>query len=321
MKYKMNIIGNGVESKNEIDNDYIIVDPPLETLDEKYIDLDSPPKVSFVIPTFNNEDTLAKTLRSIITQDYPDFEIIIVDGYSKDKTIEIAKKYTDKIFFDEGTYGSACQTGVEHSTGEILGLFDSDIIFPHGTWLMDAMKYFNYSERVSTVWPDQNSPPDGFHITKLHFNLYKIIIDARIRRKRGLFGGGNSLITKKSICEIGGIDKNIHWGADFDWAQKLKHNQYQVVFIKDCIYHNTMRSIKEFTKKQFVGAKTFTKTGLGFMNLSFSDVVYEHIIGIRGMIIGLIKDRDVSWLFYPYCVMTRLIAFIYTYLKNIVHHK
>ena len=305
------------ENKKE----YIIVDPPERSFKGNNVDLNNPPKISFIIPTFNNEDTLDKCLDSIIAQEYPDFEIIIVDGYSADKTIEIAEKYTDKIYFDKGSYGSACQTGIEHSTGQVIGLFDSDIIFPHRNWLIGAIKYFNYSDRVSTVWPDQKAPPNGVYLTKLHFNLYKLIIDARIRRKRGLFGGGNSLIAKKSINKIGGIDRSIHWGADFDWAQKLKDNQYQVIFIKDYIYHNTMRSVREFIKKQFVGAKTFTKTGFGLMNLSFTDIFYEHIIGTKGMLIGLIKYRDASWLFYPFYVLTRVIAFMFTYLKNLIYRK
>lgn len=74
------------------DDEYIIVESPELQQNGSIIDLNNLPKVSFCIPTLNNEDTIEKCLSSIANQDYPSVEIIIVDGNSKDKTIEIAKK-------------------------------------------------------------------------------------------------------------------------------------------------------------------------------------------------------------------------------------
>ncbi|MCD6099026.1 MAG: hypothetical protein J7K33_00425, partial [Candidatus Marinimicrobia bacterium] len=99
---------------------------------------------------------------------------------------------------------------------------------------------------------------------------------------------------------------------------KLKDHGYQVVYIRDPLYHDTMRSLKEFARKQFTGAKTFTRTGFQLMNLSSRDVFYEQVIlGTRGMIKGLIKDRDVSWLLFPLFVLIRGAAYGYTYVKNL----
>ena len=304
--------------RNE-DDDYIIVAPPSSELQGNIINLNDLPRVSFCIPTFNNEDTLDKCLSSVINQEYPDIEIIIVDGYSKDKTIEIAKKYTNKIYFDDGLLGSARQTGVENSTGQILALFDSDIIIPHKNWLINAIKYFNYSNNVSTVWPVNVAPPNGSLTVRLYFNHWKVIIEDRIKNKRGLYGGGNALFLRKSIEEIGGIDKTLHWGEDFDWALKLKERGYQVIFIRDPLYHDTMQSLGEFAKKQFTGAKTFTSTGFQLMKLSASDVFYEQImLGAKGMVKGLVVDRDVSWFIFPFFVLIRGIAYLYTYARGIL---
>lgn len=307
------------EGKNE---EYIVVNPSLTMFKGNTLDLGNPPRVSFCIPTLNNEDTLDKCLNSIINQDYPDFEIIIVDGYSKDKTIEIAKKYTNKIYFDEGTYGSACQTGVDHSTGQILALFDSDIIIPHKKWLINAIKYFNYSNKVSTVWPMCVAPANVSLTARLYSNHSKIIMEDRIKKKRGVYGGGNALFLRKCIEEIGGIDRSIHWGADIDWAKKLKDRGYKVVFINYPVYHDTMRSLKQFTKKQFYGARTFTKLGFQLMNLSLGDVLCEQIIlGAKGMVVGLIKYRDISWLLFPLFVCIKVFAYVYTYLVNLISKK
>lgn len=308
--------------KDERNEDYIVIEPSPNTFGGNTIDLNNPPRISFCIPTLNNENTLDRCLNSIINQEYPDIEIIIVDGYSKDKTIEIAEKYTDKIYFDDGTLGSARQTSIEHSTGQILALFDADIIIPHEKWLINAIRYFNYSNRVSTVWPMNAAPPNSSMVTRLYFNHWRIIMEDRIKKGRSVYGGGNALFLKKCIEEIGGVDRSLHWGEDFDWARKLKDHGYQVVYIRDPLYHDTMRSLKEFARKQFIGAETFTRTGFQLMNLSSRDVFYEQVIlGARGMIKGLIKDRDVSWLLFPLFVFIRGIAYGYTYVKNLGEDK
>jgi hypothetical protein len=120
--------------------------------------------------------------------------------------------------------------------------------------------------------------------------------------------------------EIGGIDKSLHWGEDFDWAKKLKDHGYQVVFITDPLYHDTMSSVKEFAKKQFTGARTFTETGFQLMNLSQKDVFREQVIlGLKGMMNGVVKEKDTAWLLFPLLVFIRGTAYGYTYLKNFVY--
>jgi glycosyltransferase involved in cell wall biosynthesis len=73
------------------------------------MEIDNLPSISVVIPTFNSENTLGMCLESIVSQDYPKdkIKIIIADGGSVDKTLEIAKRYTDKIFNNQLKTGEA----------------------------------------------------------------------------------------------------------------------------------------------------------------------------------------------------------------------
>ena len=299
----------GVLTKHQ---DYIISDPILSQRRSNTVDISKPPRVSFCIPTLNNENILEKCLKSIAGQKYPDKEIIVIDGYSKDGTLKIAEKYADKVVFDKGTYGSACQTGIDNATGQIIGLFDSDTEMPHDRWLINAIEYFNYGEKVSTVWPLQAPSPQSTVTTRFYLEHWNMILADRISRNRGLFGGGNGLFLTMALNEIGGIDRKIHWGADFDWAQKLKDSCYQVVLIKDPIYHHTMTSFKQFARKQFVGADTFMETGFEMMGLSDWDIFREQfVIGTIGMVRGLLQERDSSWLlFFPF-LGTKMMAYSY----------
>ena len=304
---------------NQTKNEYIVVNPPDDALTSGVVDFNTPPLVSFCIPTKNNEETLENCLRSVSAQDYPSFEIIIIDGYSTDRTLEIAKKYTDNIFFDSVGYGNACQIGLNQAKGEIIASIDSDIIIPHSHWLNNTLKFFNYSDDVSTVWPVNTSPPGSSATTRLYFKIWRLSVDDRIKKGISYYGGGNSLFKKACFTAIGGVNPAIHWGADFDWAMQFKNRGYKVVLSRDPLYHDTMRTLKEFYRKQFTGAKTFTKTGFGLMGLSMKDVLYENFfLGIYGMIRGLILERDPAWLYYPLFLMIRVVAYSFTTINNIL---
>jgi len=299
------------------DMDYIVVNPPPDTLQADIIDIKNPPLVSFCIPTKNNEDTLESCLSSIVDQDYPNIEIVIIDGKSTDNTIAIARKFTDKVYSEKGMLGKARQRSLEEAAGSVVALFDSDIIIPHKNWLANMIQYFNYSTDISTVWPYYTFPPGSSRTTRLYLKLWRVITEDRIAQKRSFFGGGNSLFRKECFDSIGGINQDIHWGEDFDWAKKFKDIGYRVVMVDDPIYHDTMHTLKEFYHKQFVGAKTFTQTGFGIMGLSTKEILYENfILGPKAMIRGLFIDRDLCWLYYPLFLGIRILAYSYILLHN-----
>ena len=87
------------------------------------------PLVSIIIPTLNEErnlpivlDDIEKTMKAV----KKDYEIIIVDGHSKDDTVEIAKKYKSKIVYDRIGKGSALRTGIHEAKGDIIVMMDAD---------------------------------------------------------------------------------------------------------------------------------------------------------------------------------------------------
>lgn len=85
------------------------------------------PKFSIIVPVYNVEDYIEKCLESIKNQTYKDYEVIIVNDGSKDKSIEKAKKYPYKIINQKNMGLSAARnTGVKQSTGEYIIFLDSD---------------------------------------------------------------------------------------------------------------------------------------------------------------------------------------------------
>ena len=90
-------------------------------------------KISVITVTKNSEKFLEENLQSLKKQSYRNFEHIIIDGQSTDKTIDIIKKYSSEIYYwvsesDNGLY-EAMNKGIERSTGDIIGILNSDDIF------------------------------------------------------------------------------------------------------------------------------------------------------------------------------------------------
>lgn len=87
-------------------------------------------KLSVIIPTFNEEGTIAACISSLRTQNYLDFEIIAVDDGSKDKTLGILKGSGVKVLSQKHRGpGAARNLGAKHATGEILIFIDADMTF------------------------------------------------------------------------------------------------------------------------------------------------------------------------------------------------
>ncbi len=86
-------------------------------------------KVSVIIPTLNEEKLLPSTLRSLNAQTYKDFELIVKDGLSVDKTVDLAKKYGAKVIsLKDSSAGEARNQGARYARGDILVFLDADTL-------------------------------------------------------------------------------------------------------------------------------------------------------------------------------------------------
>lgn len=114
------------------------------------------PKISIVIPSYNKADYIEETLKSIISQDYPNLEVIIQDGGSDDGTLEIIKKYAKKCPAiieweskkDKGQT-DAINKGLKKATGDILTYINADDIYEKGA-LRIVGEYF--ARKPKTLW-------------------------------------------------------------------------------------------------------------------------------------------------------------------------
>lgn len=141
------------------------------------------PSVSIVIATFNAQNTIRQCLESIQKQHYPKekIELIIVDGSSKDQTVKIAKKFTNKIISigsnkQNAEYNKAI--GVSKASGEFLLMLDHDNILPHKNWIQNMIEPLVKHKEVV-----------GVETLRYHYDPHASLLD----RYFGLFGAGDPL--------------------------------------------------------------------------------------------------------------------------------
>jgi glycosyltransferase involved in cell wall biosynthesis len=108
------------------------------------------PKISIVTPSYNQGKFIERTILSILNQDYKNFEYIIMDGGSTDETLEILKKYDDKIIWksekDNGQ-SDAINKGIKMATGEIIAYLNSDDTYEPGALKKVAEFFENNSDK------------------------------------------------------------------------------------------------------------------------------------------------------------------------------
>ena len=116
------------------------------------------PTFSIITATYNSETTISETIDSLLSQDFNDFEILIIDGLSTDNTLKIARGYNDSrinIYSekDKGIF-DALNKGINKSSGKFIGFLHSDDTFTDNTVLSNIFKSFE--NNIDGVYGDLN---------------------------------------------------------------------------------------------------------------------------------------------------------------------
>lgn len=110
------------------------------------------PRISIVTPSLNQGKFLEQTLRSVLDQGYPDLEYIVIDGGSTDGSVEIIRRYSDRLKYwvsepDRG-HGDALNKGFAHATGQVMGWINSDDMLSASSLRIVGEIFSQLGERV-----------------------------------------------------------------------------------------------------------------------------------------------------------------------------
>jgi glycosyltransferase involved in cell wall biosynthesis len=136
------------------------------------------PLVSIVTPSFNQARYLEATLRSVLGQDYPNMEYLVVDGASSDGSIEIIRRYADRLTWwvsekDSGQ-SEAINKGLHRARGEFIGWLNSDDLYLPGA-VSAAVKVFQSHPQAGLVYGDaQAIDADGKPFNVMRARQYSL---------------------------------------------------------------------------------------------------------------------------------------------------
>jgi len=185
------------------------------------------PKVSIIMPSFNQGRFLEASIQSVLAQDYPNLEYIVVDGGSKDESVEIIRKYQDHLDWwvsekDKG-HADALNKGFSHATGEILAWLNSDdIYFPNA--VSEAVAVLTSQPEVGMVYADAELIDDS-GVTVGRFGSKQTSYRQMLRGSVHI-PQATTFIRADVWRQVGPLDLSLFFSFDYDlWVKIAKASQ------------------------------------------------------------------------------------------------
>ena len=220
-----------------------------------------PPKISVVVPSFNTGNFIETTLQSIVNQDYPNIECIVMDGGSTDGTLEILKKYEGRITWtsekDKGQ-SDAINKGLQKTTGDIMAFLNADDVYEPGCFRKVA-DYFQ--QHPATQWLYGKCyiiDKDNKEIRRW-LTAYKHFWQKRYTYNRILllnFIPQPAAFWRRELWEeIGLFDVNEHWAMDYDYWLRAGV-KYPPGFIDDYLARFRFHAVSKSSRGYVVANRT-----------------------------------------------------------------
>jgi glycosyltransferase involved in cell wall biosynthesis len=190
------------------------------------------PYISIVTPSLNQGAYIEENIKSVLNQNYPDFEHIIIDGGSTDGTIDILKEYKHLIWISERDRGqsAAINKGFRRAKGEIIGWLNSDDCY-EPTAFFTVIQELNRSGRKYVVFGDCYAIDEkGNRIGYLKGELPHPKDWFKYWRKDYRIPSASVFFYKDIFRNVGYLDENIHYVMDDDyWLRIKEHYQFHYI--------------------------------------------------------------------------------------------
>jgi glycosyltransferase involved in cell wall biosynthesis len=198
-------------------------------------------ELSIIIPTYNEEKHLPRLLDSIKRQEFKDYEIIIADANSKDKTREIAKKH-GCIVVEGGLPSKGRNNGANAARGKFLLFLDADIVIPPD-YLKESLREFK--ERDLGIAISKVTPISSKIIDKFLYSIANMFFTA-MEKIKPHGAGFCGILTKKSLhTSIGCFDESITYSEDAYYIEKIGRSSKFGVLRNSNIFLSVRRLDKE----------------------------------------------------------------------------
>lgn len=194
------------------------------------------PKVSVVVPTYNRAGLLPRAIRSVLAQTYEDFELIVVDDHSTDRTPTVITSFGDprlKVLRhpQNGGQSMAFNTGMEHAQGEYVAFLDDD-----DEWLPDKLGaqvalLDAAPAKVAMIhgWRDIVDDRDDRTVNSIRRTLRGNIYEHMLALETPV--PPSSWLLRKAVAKSIGFDEDLHVAKDLDFVARFCQEGWEVDYV------------------------------------------------------------------------------------------
>ena len=234
-------------------------------------------KISIITSVYNNAETIREAIESVLEQTYDNIEYIIIDGGSKDETVDIIRTYQDRITTfisepDRGIY-DGLNKGVALATGDVIAFLHSDDLYADTDVITRIAEAFNatgadavYGDLVYTPKSDTSKVLRYWKSRDFHPKLLK----------QGWMPAHPTFFVRRELYERHGLfDTSFRIAADYDFMLRVLSKNIKTHYLPNVLYKmrvggESNKSIKNIILK---------------MREDYRALKYNHIGGIRALII------------------------------------
>lgn len=268
-------------------------------------------KISVVINTYNREKHLSNTLNALRYQRHDDFEVIVVNGPSTDKTNDVLMAYNSlvkAVSCPVANLSISRNIGIENSTGEIVAFLDDDAI-PEPTWLLRLEKAYHdpevggaggftrdhtgYDYQCQVVVCDRLGDSENF----LNVQSANVLHRPGCDRYYSLTGC-NSSFRRSALIEIGGFDEEYAYFLDeTDVCLRIVDKGYKLKYVSDAqVLHkyaeSHLRNQEKIPTSLYLSPKSKAYFCMKHLGQYDQDVVFARLLSYQTNL-----EKDKKWLF------------------------
>lgn len=245
------------------------------------------PTLSIIVPSFNQFDYLERTLQSVFIQNYPDLELIVIDGGSTDRSVEIIEKYSSGIAFwvsesDDGQV-DAINKGLKRASGEWVAWQNSDDMYLPGA-------LHTFAEKMSAC-PDRSFVTGNLALIDENDSIIREVHYVEPTydslRSEGMVMANQSTFWRRSVHEtIGYLDGRYNCSFDYEWFLRLTEHY------SGCHVHETLGALRlHGSTKTSTHAALFAQENSAILAGREPTRVMTRLFQLRRML-GLVRVGD-----------------------------
>lgn len=282
------------------------------------------PKVSIIVASYNNQDTIGECLQSILALDYPKecFEVIVMDGVSSDGTVKTAEQYPVKVVSIRLNCPAAYNYAFKIAAYPVLGFIDSDAKV-ESDWLKKLAPHLTDPQVAGVSGSIDTWNRDNLWARSIGYELKNRY--RRIGRYTGRIATMNLLLKKSVIEEVGGWDEKLPSQYDTDFGFRMSEKGYKIAYESAAVcYHYNRPTLKAYYRQQLQYGKNTLKLYFKHGHLAKGDEITDVGMNIQPIlllaaaalfVVGVIPLLRLLWIGSAAILLAMFVYFVYSAVK------